>query len=391
MYFTPYIDGNGVHIPSYEDRLESLVSSYRNIFGPEINLAPSSPDYQLLSVFAKALDDLSQIILVDFASRNPQYASGVGLDLLLPLHGLVRSGATYSTVVLQLSGTPNAVLPAAPQALDDRGYIWACQTAGIQLDENGSAVVTAICTTPGAITAAAGTVRHLVSPVSGLSSVVNPNAANPGAEAETDASCRNRLKAAAAASSVSSLDAIRTGVLSVPNVTSCIVLENTGDAADARGIPGHSICVLFAGGNAYAVAQKVFDKKAPGIGTYGNLSLPVTDGFGQSHEVKLQRITNANVALTIELSVLDGYDVSVPDRIRDALVAWSATLEVGQPLVVSSLYSVVYGAVSSEKPLFAIRLLTATYGGTTTSDILTVAWNQKVNLRAAQIQIVETA
>jgi len=139
------------------------------------------------------------------------------------------------------------------------------------------------------------------------------------------------------------------------------------------------------------VAQKVFDKKAPGIGTYGNLSLPVTDGFGQSHDVKLQRITNANIALTIELSVLDGYDVSVPDRIRDALVAWSAALEVGQPLVVSSLYSVVYGAVSSEKPLFAIRLLTATYGGTTTSDILTVAWNQKVNLRAAQIQIVETA
>ena len=391
MYFTPYIDGNGVHIPSYEDRLENLISSYRNIFGPEINLTPSSPDYQLLSVFAKALDDLSQIILVDFASRNPQYASGVDLDLLLPLHGLVRGGATYSTVVLQLSGTPNAVLPSAPQALDDRGYIWACQTAGIQLDENGSAVVMAICTTPGAITAAAGTVRHLVSPVSGLSSVVNPNPANPGAEAETDASCRNRLKAAAAASSVSSLDAIRSGVLSVPNVTSCIVLENNEDAADARGIPGHSICVLFAGGNAYAVAQKVFDKKAPGIGTYGNLSLPVTDGFGQSHEVQLQRITNANVALTIELSVLDGYDVSVPDRIRDALVAWSATLEVGQPLVVSSLYSVVYGAVSSEKPLFAIRLLTATYGGTTTSDILTVAWNQKVNLRAAQIQIVETA
>ena len=39
----------------------------------------------------------------------------------------------------------------------------------------------------------------------------------------------------------------------------------------------------------------------------------------------------------------------------------------------------------------AISLLTATYGGTTTSDILSVAWNQKVNFRAAQIQIVETA
>ena len=389
MYFTPYIDGNGVHIPSYEDRMEALVASYRNIFGADVNLEISSPDYQLLSVLAKALDDMSQIVLVDFASRNPQYASGVGLDLLMPLHGLVRGGATYSTVVLTLNGTPNAVLPAAPEALDDAGYIWRCQTAGIQLDENGQAIVTAICTTPGAIPAAAGTVRQLVSPVSGLSSVVNAAAATPGTEAETDASCRNRLKAAAAASAVGSLDAIRAGVLSVPNVNACTIIENNGDTEDGRGIPGHSICVLFAGGNAYSVAQTVFDKKAPGIGTYGNLELPVTDAWGNAHAIKLQRITNANVALTIEIRPLAGYDATIPDRIREALVAYAGTLSVGQDLVVSSLYPVIYGAVGTGSPVFSVNLLMATYGGTTTSGILNANWNQKFNIRAAQVQILE--
>ena len=72
-------------------------------------------------------------------------------------------------------------------------------------------------------------------------------------------------------------------------------------------------------------------------------------------------------------------------------MAYGAALEVGQPLVISLLYSVCYGAVSSDKPFFAISLLTATYSGTTTSGILEVSWNQKVNIRAAQIQIVETA
>ena len=390
MYFTPYIDGNGVHIPTYKDRMEALVSSYYSIFGQDVNLEISSPDYQLLSVFAKALDDLSQIVLVDFASRNPQYASGVGLDMLMPLHGLVRGGATYSTVVLTLNGTPNAVLLAAPEALDDAGYIWRCQTAGIQLDENGQAIVTAICTTPGAISAAAGTVRQLISPVSGLSSVVNAAAATPGTEAETDASCRNRLKAAAAASAVGSLDAIRAGVLSVPNVNACTILENNGDTEDERGIPGHSICVLFAGGNAYDVAQMVFDKKAPGIGTYGNLELPVTDAWGNAHTIKLQRITNANVALTIEIRPLAGYDATIPERIREALVAYAGTLSVGQDLVVSSLYPVIYGAVGTGSPAFSVSLLTATYGGTTTSGILQANWNQKFNIRGAQVQIIET-
>ena len=76
MYFTPYIDSSGIHIPSYEDRLEALLSSYASIFGPDANLEISSPDYQLLSVFARALDDLSQLILDDFSSRIPSTPPG---------------------------------------------------------------------------------------------------------------------------------------------------------------------------------------------------------------------------------------------------------------------------------------------------------------------------
>ena len=392
MYFAPYISGNGVQIPTYAERLEALASAYRNIFGSNVNLEVSSPDYQLLSVFARALDDLTQIILVDFASRNPQYASGVGLDLLLPLHGLVRGGATYSTVPLTLTGTPNAVLPEAPQVLDDTGYLWACQTAGIQLNENGTALVSAVCTTPGAVSAPAGTVRHLVSPVSGLTSAVNALPATPGTEAETDASCRNRLRAAASAPALGTLDAIRNGVLSVPGVSDCAVLENATDTADDRGIPAHSICVLFQGGNANQVAQTVFDKKAPGIGTYGALALTVTDHWGGEHTVNVQRITNAAVALTLELTPLSGYDAStVPAAIRSALAAFSSSFSAGQPLVLSSLYPVIYSAVSSAAPLFSIRMLTATFAGTTTSDTVNVAWNQKVLIRANQITITESA
>ena len=32
-YFAPYIDGTGIHMPTYEDRLEDLTEAYRTIFG----------------------------------------------------------------------------------------------------------------------------------------------------------------------------------------------------------------------------------------------------------------------------------------------------------------------------------------------------------------------
>ena len=89
-YFAPYIDDSGIHMPTYEDRLEDLVSAYHQIFGNDIILDPSVPDYQLLSMLARALDDTSALVLDLYDSRNPAYASGVSLDLLAPQYAISR-------------------------------------------------------------------------------------------------------------------------------------------------------------------------------------------------------------------------------------------------------------------------------------------------------------
>jgi len=90
-YFVPYVDSTGIHMPTYEDRLENLETAYQSIFGLDASLDPSVPDAQLLSVFAKALDDTSALVVQAFNSRNPMYASGQALDLLLAQYGLTRS------------------------------------------------------------------------------------------------------------------------------------------------------------------------------------------------------------------------------------------------------------------------------------------------------------
>ena len=89
-YFAPYIDGSGLHMPTYEDRLAALVENYRSIFGLDSELSESVPDYQLLSVFARSLDDASSLVLSAFHQMNPMYASGQALDLLLPQYGISR-------------------------------------------------------------------------------------------------------------------------------------------------------------------------------------------------------------------------------------------------------------------------------------------------------------
>lgn len=89
-YFVPGVDDIGVHLPTYEDRLQFLSVEYKSIFGEEAELSASVPDYQLLSVFSRALDDVSALALQAYNARNPFYATGDDLDLMLPLYGMTR-------------------------------------------------------------------------------------------------------------------------------------------------------------------------------------------------------------------------------------------------------------------------------------------------------------
>ena len=102
-YFAPYIDETGLHMPTYEERLEELMTAYRQIFGEEIVLDPAVPDYQLLSVFARALDDTSALVLDEYHSRNPGYATGTGLDLAAQQYGISRfSGETDAQLRIRI-------------------------------------------------------------------------------------------------------------------------------------------------------------------------------------------------------------------------------------------------------------------------------------------------
>ncbi len=377
-YFAPYLDETGLHIPTYEERLEGLLDSYRSIFGADIHLTESSPDYQLLSVFARALDDMTAVITDLFTSRNPNYASGQALDLLLPLHGLVRAGATRSTVYVTLTGTPGASLSPAPRIMDAAGYIWACGS-GITLGTDGRVRVEAICETPGAISAPAGSVSQLVTAVDNLISVTNEAEAVPGVDAETDASARKRMRLAAAMPSMGSMEALRNDVLSLPYALDCRIYVNDGNETDALGIPGHSFCLVANGGGKSAIAKAIFKRKAPGIGTSGNQRATVTDDFGFSHEIRFKRASDRYYTLQIELTPRTGFDEGhmVP-RIREAVYAYVSGIGIGEELVIPALYGIVYGAETAETPTFLITSITATdiMNDITASDVLTPGWDE---------------
>ena len=292
-YFAPMIDAAGIHMPTYEDRLQDLLSAYCSIFGQEAELSPETPDYQLLSVFAKALDDTSALVLSAYNSRNPAYASGQALDLLLPQYGITRQAG------------------------------------------------------------------------------------------ETDAEARNRMNLAAAARGIFSTDALEAAIREIPGVTHVLIRVNDGDGEE-DGIPGHTIAAYANNGDADRIADAIWRKKPPGIGTYGTTVRTVTDGRGNPHTVRFSRPVPAAIAFRITLRAYEGFDAeAVPAAMKSALMTLvNRTLEIGEAINVPQLYGMLYQAAGSYASTFAITDLCVTGAHGVEREKLVPAWNVKFTMPA---------
>lgn len=396
-YFAPYIDNTGLHMPTYRDVLDYLIEGYKGIFGQDVYLGEDTQDYQLLSLYSRAWDDLQAIVLDAYNARNPDWASGVSLDHLLALAAISRYAASKSTVTLTLTGVANSTLPAGQRARDTRGYSWEIQD-DVTFDANGDATALALCTTPGAIEAAAGTITVMETPTGNWFSVTNENDANVGRNTETDAEARVRRRSSVSLASFSTKEAIHDALIGVEGVRFVRVYDNPTNSTDANGLPAHSVCAVVA---PYAVAPDnlseqiaatLYEQKAPGITTYGNESETYVDMYGAENTVYFSYASETSVAVSLQITKLSGWDEETSeDLLKAAIVDYINGLEVGQELVVPMLYSVCYGALPASAPTFALLSAVVSYTGGDVTDRLAPPFDGVIRVTASNVSITYTA
>jgi uncharacterized phage protein gp47/JayE len=183
------IDETGIYTPQFVEILESLMDSFRGIYGQDIDIAPDTQDGQWLAILAKSIYDSNNMAVAAYNSFSPTYSIGAGLSTLVKLNGLKRKLATYSSVVVRLEGTVGTVI-ANGAVSDDNGNRWLLPPY-VEIPYEGFADVTATAGVSGDIRAAAGTVVHMDTPTPGWYSVTNLLPATLGAPVESDALLRH--------------------------------------------------------------------------------------------------------------------------------------------------------------------------------------------------------
>lgn len=201
----------------------------------------------------------------------------------------------------------------------------------------------------GPIPVAAKTLTRILSPVTGLDSVSNPNAAAPGRFREEDDALRARYNVGVYRLGAGTLPSITANLRQdIPGVLSVRVFENITGTTDADGRPPHSIEAIVDGGDTQAIIDMLHNTKPSGIQTHGNTSGLVRDEDGYNHTIRFSRPEIRWVWLRV--AVLTNQEETIPGdlngRIVQALLDSGSGLLPGQDVILQRLQAAPFNATT---------------------------------------------
>lgn len=195
--------------------------------------------------------------------------------------------------------------------------------------------ISLVAESPGIVAAPSGSLTVIETPISGLDSFTNELDADVGTDRESDAAFRARRRAEVSLSGKATLDAIRSQILSLSEVTAAVVFQNNTNVVDIEGRPPHSVDIVVQGGDNQTIADLIFDVVAGGITTVGEDTYTVIDSQGGSQTIKFSRPDVLPIYLDVKLTTdsnlfpPDGFD-----QAETALLAYGNSLGMGDDVIV---------------------------------------------------------
>ena len=327
-----------------EDILAAKNAAVTDIFGPDINLTPQSPDGQINGTLSESDADLWELAEAVYNAFNPSAATGNALSALVQINGITRAEASPSTVSLDLTGINSTLIPSGSLVSTASGIQYATDAdatiaAGVAA-VGGTAVVAA------ATVSLTGTITTIVNPIAGWATVDNSIDATVGTDEESDSALRIRRAQSVAFASQSLLESLFSAVANLDGIIQTVVLENDTNATDGNGQPAHSVQVLVDGGDDTEIAEAIFNEKCVGITTVGSTSTVIIDNIGGPHTINFQRPTLVNINIVVNLTTDASYPGNGNDLIKQAIIDYAEGVLVegqrqgiGDDVINSRLYT----------------------------------------------------
>ncbi|MEQ1107230.1 baseplate J/gp47 family protein [Acinetobacter seifertii] len=344
----PVITDAGVSAPTYYEIDDYLKTEFKGIYGEDAYLENDSQDGQMIGVFSRALADVNGAFIKLYSTFSPKTATKDALSRNVAINGISRQLPTFSTVDLEITGTPGTEIKKG-YALDRNGNQWMFPDL-VTIPASGIVVVTAKAKKPGAILALSNTITTIGKPTRGWKGVNNSATSSLGMPVELDAKLRQRQALSVAIPSQSKTDSIKGGLFSLTGVSRCKTYENDSDKVNDLGMPPHTLCVVVSGGDANEIADLMRVKKSLGCGWFGNVNVPVINVFGDLVTVSIYRPNIRNISFKLNIVGSSEYTKEIENTIKQNLADYVNQLDIGDRIMLNKLYipAGLFGNLDSE-------------------------------------------
>ena len=368
----------GFTVKSAAEITADLDAKFVGTFGSQFDTSAESPDGQLIGVVAKLLEDVWQQAEGAYNAYSPSNAYGVGLDKVAEINGITRITNLPTSVAITFSGTAGTVVPAGYIVKTVDGLEFATVTVAVI-----PAIVTAKCTTQGAIRILANEVHVLTTAIAGLTGATNLEPGITGIVREEDPAFRARRENSTISRGTSSIDAIYEGVKSL-NLPYIAIIENT-TSATVDGVPANSFLVVVEGGTPAEVSQVIYDNKPQGITSYGSIVTVVNDSKGYPHNIGISRPTPIDISVTTSITNLPGASVDSATLVKAAIVDYVNNLNISEDVY----WSYFFPAILAVVPNIKINSLQIkfTVGGTFGTTDLVITPQQRARTDASKVVV----
>jgi len=405
-----------------------LTTAFESAFGIVVAAAPVATE--LIGILAEREALLWELAEAAYNAYDPDGATGAALDAVCALTGTVREAATESTVTGTLTGDPATVVASGSVAsVDPAGDMfettaaatiaaltaWAINTVYVVGDRRTNAARAYVCITAGTsagaggptttaaditdntahwrymgegtaavdvameaqetglVAAASGTLTTIETPVAGWSSVRNLLDADVGTVEETDEELRVRREVELVAPGTGTIDAVRTDLLDVADVTSVTLFVNNTDITDGDGVPPHAVEALVLGGADQDIWDQLLASVPIGIATHGTEAGTAEDSQGTSHAMEFSRPDEIEIYIAITVTYdADLYPADGDAQIEAAIVAWGDAQSCGKDAVAAAIRAQAFSVPGVlDITDFDVDDVTPPVGGDTTVAITT--------------------
>lgn len=269
----------GFVVPDQATVLAAVLADLDTSFGGGLNLALDTPQGQLASSITAIVGDANDQFLALANGVDPAYAAGRLQDAIGRIYYITRNPAQPTSVEVLCTGLAGVPIPTGALVKATDGNLYNC-VAGDNIGGGGTVILPFVCNITGPVVCPANTVTTIYQSIPGWDTATNVADGVLGNDVESRAAFEARRAQSVAKNAVGSLPAILGSVLAVPNVLDAYVTENPTNGTVTIGgfaLAPSSLYVAVVGGDPQAIANAIWEKKAPGAAYNGNTTETVTD------------------------------------------------------------------------------------------------------------------